>query len=378
MKVLQVVPLIYDIPPERYGGVELVVANVIKGLKELGVEVSLLGTRTSKIDAEVIGVSEKLLGSTQRTIKKYEFIEAGELLKIQDRFDIIHIHYYPFSPQWFYSITLLDVPFVFTVHSVLNLPHLVKFYKRYLHLSKVPMVSISNDQRKPIEKEANFVATVYNGIDVDLYPFEENKEDFLVFIGRLGFEKGCAEAISVAKRLGKKLYILAKMEDPEEKAYYEKYVKPEIDGKNIVYVGEVGFEEKVEYLKRAQAFIFPMQWREPFGLVMVEAMACGTPVVVPDRGSASEVVVDGKTGALVKVRKVPRFMDNEMIEGMVRAFKRYVHKIDPKECRKHVEENFTYKKMALGYFEVYKKVMSMWDELKRYFDHIKVERAMFS
>lgn len=361
MRVAQIGPLIYKVPPEKYGGTELVVYNLIKGLREKGVDCTLFGTEGSQVDCKLHVVCPPLGWKDAQKIAYYEYVEACKVLSMQDEFDIIHIHFYPHNPQWFFSLPLFRKPVIFTIHSVLE--GFAKLYRRFPHLRYAPLVSISNNQREPVPF-ANYVATVYNGIDVNLFPYEGKKEDFLVFIGRATFEKGVAEAIEVAKRLDKKLYLMVKVDTPQEEEYFEKYVKPHIDNRRIIFLGEVGFEEKVEYLKKASAFIFPMQWREPFGLVMIEAMACGTPVFVAERGSASEVVVHGKTGALVKVRKKPKFMDEELIDGLVRAYKKYIDKINPADCRKHVEEHFTYQKMAEGYLEAYRKVLGGWDQIK--------------
>lgn len=375
MKIAQVAPLIYDIPPEKYGGVELVIYYLINGLKEKGHTITLFTTEDSKVEIEKVTITKKLAGKDIKTIKKFEFIEAAEVIKRQEEFDIVHIHYYPFSQQWIFTLGLLEIPFLFTLHSVLDLKGLKKLFNLFPYLYKVPLVSISNAQRESLP-QANYVGTVYNGIDVSLYPFEKNKEDFLVFIGRLGFEKGLAEAIKVSKKLGKKLYILAKCLDPTEIEYFEKYVKPELNN-NIIYVGEVDFKEKVEYLKKACAFIFPIQWREPFGLVMIEAMACGTPVFAPKRGAAPEIIVHGKTGALVPARKNPRFMDEDLIENLIKAFKKYIDKLSPEDCRKHVEENFNHIKMTENYLKVYQQVVANWETLKPYFDPKKIENLLY-
>lgn len=375
MKIAQVAPLIYDIPPDKYGGVELVVYNLIEELKKRGHEITLFTTEGSKIKVNKYGITDKLIGKDQKTIKKYEFIEAIEVLKREKEFDIIHIHYYPFSQNWLFTLGLFETPFIFTIHYNLDLSGLKKLFKLFPHLYKVPLISISNAQRKPLPN-ANYIATVYNGIDVNKFPFEKNKEDFLVFLGRLGFEKGLAEAIKISKKLGKKLYILAKCSDPHEIEYFHKYVKHEIDGKNIIYVGEVDFNEKVEYLKKACALIFPIQWNEPFGLVIIEAMACGTPVFAPKRGAAPEIIVNGKTGALVPARKIPKFMDENLIENLVKAFKKYIDKINPEDCRKHVENNFTHTIMTNNYLKAYQIVIDKWKELKMFFDPIKIEKSL--
>ena len=361
MRVAQVGPLIYRIPPEKYGGTELVVYNLIKGLREKGIECTLFGTEGSEVECEVVPICPPLGWEDPQKIAYYEYLEACHVLSRQEEFDIIHIHFYPHNPQWFFSLPLFKKPVVFTIHSILE--GFSKLYKKFPHLANAPLISISNNQREPLPF-ANYIATVYNGIDVKLYPYQDKKEDFLVYIGRAAFEKGVAEAIQIAKILGKKLYLIVKVDIPQEEEYFSKYIKPHIDGKNIVFLGELSFQEKVEYLSKASAFIFPMQWREPFGLVIIEAMACGTPVFVSDRGSAKELIVHGKTGVLVKARKKPRFMDEELIQSFIKAYKKYADKIDPKDCRKHVEENFTYQKMAKNYLQAYQKVITNWDSIR--------------
>jgi len=362
MRVAQVGPLVYTIPPKRYGGTELVVYNLVKGLKEKGIETTLFGTQGSKVDGRIVEICPPLGWKSEEKISYYEYLEACRVLSMQDEFDIIHIHFYPHNPQWFFALPLFRKPVIFTIHSLLE--GFKKLYEKFPHLRHAPLISISNNQREPLPF-ANYVATVYNGIDITLFPYNEKKEDFLVFVGRATFEKGVAEAVEIAKRLGKKLYLIVKVDTPEEEDYFVKYVKPHIDGKSVIFLGELDHEEKVEYLSKASAFIFPMQWREPFGLVMIEAMACGTPVFVADRGSAREIVLDKKTGVLIKVRKRPRFMDEDMIQAFVRAYKRYADKIDPKECRKHVEEKFTYQKMTEGYIQAYGKVIENWEEIRK-------------
>ncbi|MEZ0360420.1 MAG: glycosyltransferase family 4 protein [Hydrogenobacter sp.] len=362
MKVAQVGPLIYRIPPEKYGGTELVVYNLLKGLRERGIDCVLFATGDSHVDCQIMPICPPLGWRDEEKIAYYEYLESCHVLSKQEDFDIIHIHFYPHNPQWFFSLPLFKKPVIFTVHSLLE--GFKKMYRKFPHLAHAPIVSISNDQRKPLPF-ANYIATVYNGIDVSIFPYEEKKENFLVFVGRAVFEKGVAEAIEIAKRLGKKLYIIAKADTPQEEEYLSKYVKPQVDGKRVIFLGELTFSEKVEYLSKAEAFIFPMQWREPFGLVMIEAMACGTPVFVTDRGSAKEIVIHGKTGALIKARKKPKFMDEELIQAFVKAYRRYIDKVDPKECRRRVEENFTYQKMTQSYLEAYEKVIKNWEIIRK-------------
>lgn len=345
-RIAQVAPVIERVPPPRYGGVELVVTNLIDGLHRRGHEITLFATGDSITPQRLISVIDKpMRGYPQRDIWKAEFLQAAKVLDMIDEFDIIHCHFGPdvFPYPWLTELT--DKPFVFTLHGRLDLPELKRLYKECERVRRCYHISISNDQRIPL-LEANYIATVYNGIETERYPFSEQKEDFLVFLGRSSPEKGIVEAIKIAETSGERLIILAKV-DPVDRGYFEKDVKPHIDGKQIVFIGEAEFDEKVSWLKRAKALLFPIQWREPFGLVTIEAMVCGTPVLAPGKASVPEIVVDGVTGFIVS----PENMMDEMIERLG-----HIKEIDPKKCREHVEKNFTAEKMVENYLALYKRV----------------------
>ena len=347
LRIAQVAPVIERVPPPKYGGVELVVANLMNGLHKRGHKITLFATGDSISPQKLVSIIDRpMRGMPQRDIWRVEFLQSARVLEMINEFDIVHCHFGPdvFPYAWITELT--DKPFVFTLHGRLDLPELKELYTRCERVRRCYHISISNDQRTPLP-EANYIGTVYNGIEVQRYPFSDKKEDFLVFLGRASPEKGIVEAIEIAKQARERLVILAKV-DPVDKEYFEKKVKPLIDGDRIIFIGEVEFEEKVSWLKRAKAMLFPIQWREPFGLVMIEAMACGTPVIAPKRASVPEIVIDGVTGFIVSVEN--------MMEEMVKRLK-HIKEIKPERCREHVEKNFTSDRMVEDYLRLYKQII---------------------
>jgi len=347
LRIAQVAPVIERVPPPKYGGVELVVANLMDGLHKRGHKITLFATGDSISPQRLVSIIDSpMRGMPQRDIWRVEFLQSARVLEMINEFDIVHCHFGPdvFPYAWITELT--DKPFVFTLHGRLDLPELKELYTRCERVRRCYHISISNDQRTPLP-EANYIGTVYNGIEVQIYPFSDKKEDFLVFLGRASHEKGIVEAIEIAKQAKERLVILAKV-DPLDKEYFEKKVKPLIDGDRIIFIGEVEFEEKVSWLKRAKAMLFPIQWREPFGLVMIEAMACGTPVIAPRRASVPEIVMDGVTGFIVSVEN--------MMEEMVKSLK-HIKEIKPERCREHVEKNFTADRMVEDYLRLYKQII---------------------
>jgi len=347
LRIAQVAPVIERVPPPKYGGVELVVANLMNGLHKRGHKITLFATGDSISPQKLVSIIDRpMRGMPQRDIWRVEFLQAARVLEMINEFDIVHCHFGPdvFPYAWITELT--DKPFVFTLHGRLDLPELKELYTRCERVRRCYHISISHDQRTPLP-EANYIGTVYNGIEVQRYPFSDKKEDFLVFLGRASPEKGIVEAIEIAKQARERLVILAKV-DPVDKEYFEKKVKPLIDGDRIIFIGEVEFEEKVSWLKRAKAMLFPIQWREPFGLVMIEAMACGTPVIAPKRASVPEIVIDGVTGFIVSVEN--------MMEEMVKRLK-HIKEIKPERCREHVEKNFTSDRMVEDYLRLYKQII---------------------
>ena len=227
-----------------------------------------------------------------------------------------------------------------TLHGRLDYPELVPLHREYLPM---PVVSISDSQREPLPW-LNWQGTVYHGLPKDLYQFHPEEGKYLAFMGRISPEKRVDRAIEIAKRLGMKLKIAAKI-DRVDREYFEESIKPLFEESFVEYIGEIGEGEKDEFLGNAYALLFPIDWREPFGLVMIEAMACGTPVIAFRRGSVSEVMKDGVTGFIV-----------EDVDGAVKAVEQ-LPSVSRKSCRRYFDEHFTSTRMALDYLAIYRKVI---------------------
>lgn len=343
MKIVQLSPFEEPVPPKKYGGTELVVYNLCEELINLGHEVILLASGDSTTRAKLVSIFPKSIrklpeAHDMKIREALKFMGVGTILRLLKEIkpDIIHNHMgwrmLPFSP-------LFNAPFVTTLHGPLDVE-----YQRFVYgkFSGSSFVSISNSQRKPFNK-LNYAATVYNGIDTALFPFSEKTNGYFAFLGRMSPEKGPVQAIKLAKKAKVKLVMAAKV-DAVDEPFFNKDVKPLIDGKQITFLGEVGHAGKVKLLKNAIALLAPIQWREPFGLFFVEAMACGTPVIVYEQGSAREIVDNGKTGFVVKTEK--EFLD---------AIKR-IGRIKRRDCRERVENNFSSAIMAKNYLRVYEKL----------------------
>lgn len=343
-----------NIPPKGYGGTEAVLSHLSNGLVERGHDVTLFGPKTAKVKAHVLGTVDVALReqNVDWTNVGYTLLHMTEAFDRASYFDILHVHLnksqdYVALPLALYSKT----PVLFTFHFKLPTPVVNKERYAILHkYSKLPFTSISNTQREGID--LNFIATVYNSLDIAQFPFSKETEDYFVWLGKVDPKKGTKEAILAAKRAGVRLKVLGAVEHgvPHFLAYYEKEVKPLIDGKQITWVGEVGVREKARILGGAKALINPILWEEPFGLVMIEAQAVGTPVISFRRGAAREVIIDGKTGFLV-----------DTFDEMVKKI-RDIESIDRSECRRNVEERFTIPRMIDGYENAYNIVIKNWKE----------------
>lgn len=343
MKIALLAPLWKKVPPERYGGSELVVANLAKGLTELGHEVTTFACGGSEVSGELIPVISKPMhelvgGFNWSGIQPYEFLSYFELGKRLKDFDIIHNH------MGFHPIALvpyLSIPMVTTLHSSLppDFPYLAEAFKEY------PFVSISDAQRK-LSPELNYVATVYHGIDVKSFqPNFEKKDNHFVFLGTLSENKGIDIAVWFASQLGVKLTIAGEIRG-EDKSFLEKEVMKYVYGEKIKFIGEIGHNEKVKLLADASALLFPSRWNEAFGLVMIEALACGTPVIALNNGAVAEVLKDGETGFIV---------DDEL--KFDEAMKK-VNEISRETCRSEAEKNFDISTMAKKYVEVYNSLIT--------------------
>ncbi|OGL29424.1 hypothetical protein A3D14_01520 [Candidatus Saccharibacteria bacterium RIFCSPHIGHO2_02_FULL_47_12] len=344
MKIALLAPFEEPVPPIKYGGTERVVYYLAEGLVQLGHDVTLFASGGSKTSAKLVPCITKPVRTspqahnarTRQTANLRGLIKAASLIR-QEEYDIVHNH---FGWEALLFSELIKHPMVTTVHGSMAEP--ITNYMHALYKSQ-PIVSISNSQRLHA-KNLNYVGTVYNGIDPSGFSFGAKPKDYLMFLGRIHPQKGPAQAIKIAKAAGRKLIMAAKI-DPAEEGYFKKTVEPLIDGKQIVFVREPAEKHKIALLKSAYALIAPIQWDEPFGMVNIEALACGVPVITIKRGSTSEIIIDGKVGYLCRDTK-------QMIKRV-----EDVGKISRRACRDHVSANFTAEKMAKGYEQVYKKLI---------------------
>lgn len=341
MRIAQIAPLWERVPPPAYGGVELVVGLLTDELVRRGHQVTLFASGDSITLAKLESVYPQALrlDSNVKEYNVYETLLLSRAYQQAGEFDIIHSHVG--YPALTYA-NFVSTPTVHTLHGIFTPDN----EKVFAASCKQPFVSISNAQREP-RLGLNYAATVYNGIDTNSHRFYPQPQDppYLAFLGRMSPEKGPHIAIEIAKRAGIPLKMAGKV-DKVDVDYFESQVKPHIDGKQIEFLGEATHSEKNALLGGALAMLFPITWREPFGLVMIESMAAGTPVLAKPLGSVPEVVVDGKTG----------FLCNS-VEDFVSAIAR-LKEIDRRACRTHVEENFSVKSMVDGYEAVYQQILA--------------------
>jgi glycosyltransferase involved in cell wall biosynthesis len=341
MRIAQIAPLAEPVPPERYGGTERVIGHLIDELSRHGHEVTLFASGDSTAPADLVAPTRKSL-RTDPTIEDKlapHIQELGQVIERAESFDIIHSHvdYVAFPVA-----ALSPTPTVHTLHGRLDLPHLRPVFAQFNELA---FVSISDAQRSPLDGLGiNWVATVYHGLPLDEYPYDPDGGDELVYLGRISPEKRPDLAIEVATRAGMTLTMAAKI-DATDKDYFERDIRPLLDHPLINFVGEVDHKQKVELLTRARALLFPIDWPEPFGLVMIEAMACGTPVVTRPCGAVPEIIDHERTGLVAS-----------SVDELVDAVKR-VDRLDRRECRREVEERFSASRMASDYERVYRRLV---------------------
>ncbi len=346
LKIAQVAPLWETIPPKKYGGIEIMMDKIINELLKRGHEVTLFASGNSKTKARLRSVFPKSLFEMKVDWyhRSQNLINAANAFSMADEFDVIHNHA---GDNGLLFSEISKTPVLTTLHNVL--PGLkqkksdeyitMKYFSR-----KTNFVSISFDQRTHTDIKFNYAGNIYNGINLNDFSFNPKPRDYFVWLGRIHHGKGLWNAVNAAKISKEKLIIAGNITCESDEKYFQS-VKPMIDGKKIKFIGEVGPKKKNKLLGGAKAVLFPTIWEEPFGLVMTEAMACGTPVIGFNKGSVSEVIKDGVTGFVVKD-------DKEMIKAIKK-----IDKIDRAECRKHVDENFTIKKMVDGYERVYEKAI---------------------
>jgi glycosyltransferase involved in cell wall biosynthesis len=334
-------PAWFPVPPPGYGGVEWIVHLLTEGLVEAGVEVTLFASGDSRTDAELAAVYDEApsewIGHT--------FWELRHTLACVERageFDVVHDH----SGLLGLALSgLADVPYVHTVHGPLD-DEPGPLYESICRLApRAHLVSISLNQRRPMP-ELPWLANVPNALDVDLYPFHDGHEGYLLFLGRMSPTKGAHRAVEVARAAGLPLKLAGKCREPLERAYFDAYVRPGLGGE-AEYVGEVSHADKVELLQRARATLLPIDWEEPFGLVMIESLACGTPVIATRRGAVPEVIEDGVTGVIVEHH-------DEMAAALPRA-----DALDPHRLRAVVRERFTPERMVSDYLRAYERAIEL-------------------
>jgi glycosyltransferase involved in cell wall biosynthesis len=342
VKIAQIAPLYEAVPPRLYGGTERVVAHLCEALVALGHEVTLFAAADAVTPAKLVGVRDQALrldGAPLKSEVAAHLNMLHEVRRYAAEFDILHFHldmlHLPIFEQYARSS-------VTTLHGRLDVKDLESFYGRW---SSFGLVSISNAQRRPLP-DLNWIATVPHGVPPRLYPFQAKPEGgYLAFLGRIAPEKRPDLAIQLARRAGKPLKIAAKV-DPVDRSYFDHKIYPMLQQAEVKYIGEIGDVEKAHFLGNASALLFPIDWPEPFGLVMIESMACGTPVIAWNCGSVKEIIEPGVNGFIV---------DSEA--GALSAIDR-VGQLDRTAVRASFERRFTATHMARTYLEVYARILN--------------------
>ena len=336
MRIAQIAPICLCLPPVNYGGTELIVSSLTESLVKRGHEVTLYASGDSKTSAELKSFFKKGLGFGN-DYPEFCIANANFAFQDADSFDIIHSHvgFYglPFSKY-------ATPPVVTTLHNDIIKKNDI-FFKYYKDACS--FVTVSQNQCKRMS-ELKIAGYIHNGIDVNHFQFEDKKKDYLLFIGNISKKKGADIAIKAAIRLQKKLFIVGKIETAH-KLFFDQEIKPFIDNKQIIFEPLADHSRKQSLYKNAACLLFPIDWEEPFGLIMLESLACGTPVVAFNRGSVPEIIVNGKVGFALNSFE-------EFLKAIIN-----VRNLDPRDCRKHVEEFFSVEKMTDQYEILYKKLI---------------------
>lgn len=334
MKIAMLSPIAWRTPPRQYGPWENVVSLLTEGLVSRGIDVTLFATADSKTRGRLVSVCPKGYEEEPEILPKvWECLHISEVFERGEQFDLIHNHF-DYLPLTYSCMT--TTPIVTTIHGFSS-PKILPVYKKYN--KKTFYVAISKADKC---QELDYIATIHHGIDLHQFTFRPDYGKYLLFFGRIHPEKGTRECIEVARQTGMKLIIAGIIQD---QGYFDLQVKSHLDDDRIIYVGSIGPEKRDELLGGAYALLHPISFDEPFGLSVVEAMACGTPVIAFNRGSMPEIIADGITGFLVHNL-------DEMAEAVVK-----VKKLDRFQCRKIIEEKFSVDRMVQDYIGVYEKII---------------------
>jgi glycosyltransferase involved in cell wall biosynthesis len=341
MRIAQIAPLIESVPPRLYGGTERVVSYLTEELVRQGHDVTLFASGDSQTRAKLVPCARSALRLEPRSLSPlpHYMVMFEELRRRRHDFDLIHFHidylHYPLMRE-------MRVSHVSTLHGRQDMWDLEPLFEEY---DDIPLVSISNSQRSPVRR-ANWVGTVYHGMPRDLLPFSPKGGDYLVFLGRISVEKRLDRAIEIATRAGRELVVAAKV-DKADRDYFQTDIKPLLDrSPNVRFIGEVSDKEKAEVLGGALALVFPIDWPEPFGLAMIEAMACGTPVLAWHCGSVPEIITEGVSGRIV-----------ESIYDAVEAIDELAG-YDRRRVRDYFENRFSVERMTADYLKIYERLVN--------------------
>src|SRR5881398_3210406 len=339
MRIAKVAPLYESVPPKNYGGTERIVSYLTEELVHQGHDVTLFASGDSVTKARLVAVSRRSLRMNKHCTDQmaHHVLMLEQVSQHAHEFDVVHFHidylHFPLSRR-------AAIPHVTTLHGRLDLPDLVPLYEQFRDM---PVLSISNAQRQPLPW-ANWQATIYHGLPKEFFAFQPNQGGYLAFLGRVSPEKRVDRAIEIAKRVSMPLKIAAKV-DRVDRRYFKRDIEPLLTQSHVEWVGEISDQQKNEFLGNAYALLFPVDWPEPFGLVMIEAMACGTPIIAYNRGSVPEIVENGLTGFVV---------ENE--NGAVAAVN-HLPKLSRACCREVFEKRFTASRMANDYADLYERIM---------------------
>jgi glycosyltransferase involved in cell wall biosynthesis len=334
MRIAMLSPIAWRTPPRHYGPWESVVSLLTEGLVSQGYDITLFATGDSKTSGKLHAICARGYEEDRSIVPKvWECLHISELFEHAEDFDIIHNNF-DFLPLTYTG--LITTPVVTTIHGFSS-PGILPVYKKYN--SKVFYVSISDADRSP---ELDYIKTIHHGIDIKQFDFQPDPDDYLLFFGRIHHDKGAREALEIARACNKKLILAGIMQD---EVYYHQYVEPYLDNRNAVYVGTAGPVQRNQLLGKAYALLHPINFNEPFGLSVIESMACGTPVIAFNKGSMPELIEHGKNGFLVSGCE-------EAVEHIVR-----IKDINRSDCRRTVEDRFTSDSMVEKYRDVYTQVL---------------------